>query len=289
MNDANSTGKSKTDALIRFIEERARLDAGAGSAANVDVGVDMGADANAYTIAEASADAETADFSDAITAIYAEAETDEGAYEDFELSVEAMAYENEDDEFSDENNKVRMELYDWMQCIVSAIVCGIFIFVFIGRTIGVEGNSMLQTLHWNDRVIMSGLFYTPKNGDIIIFRPPTEAFGSTPLVKRVIALEGQTIDINFETGEVFVDGFVVDEERYINEPTHSRLSFAGPVTVPEGHVFVMGDNRNHSSDSRDSRVGMVDTRYILGKVLFLLIPGEISPNQRDWRRIGMVS
>ena len=193
------------------------------------------------------------------------------------------------EEYSNEKNKTRMELYDWMQCIVSAIICGIFIFVFIGRTIGVEGNSMLKTLHWNDRVIMSGLFYSPKNGDIVIFRPPTEAFGDTPLVKRVIAVEGQTIDINFDTGEVFVDGVVIEEERYINEPTYSRMSFAGPSIVPKGHVFVMGDNRNHSSDSRDSRVGMVDTRYILGKVLFLLIPGEISSSTRDWSRIGFVS
>ena len=197
--------------------------------------------------------------------------------------------EDGDDEYSYTRNTVKMELYDWMQCIVSAVLCGIFIFVFIGRTIGVEGNSMRDTLHWNDRVVMSGLFYTPKNGDIVIFRPPTEAFGSTPLVKRIIAVEGQTIDINFDTGEVFIDGNVIDEERYIHEPTHSMLSFTGPVTVPKGHVFVMGDNRNHSSDSRDSRVGMVDTRYILGKVLFLLVPGGMDSSPRDWSRIGFVS
>ena len=199
------------------------------------------------------------------------------------------AGDDEEDEYSEENNRTKMELYDWMQCIVSAIICGIFIFVFIGRTIGVEGNSMLQTLHWNDRVIMSGLFYKPKNGDIVIFRPPSDAFGATPLVKRVIAVEGQTIDINFETGEVFVDGVVIDEAHYINEPTYSRMNFVGPLTVPDGHVFVMGDNRNYSSDSRDSRVGTVDTRYILGKVHFLLMPGEVDPNQRDWSRIGFVS
>ena len=194
-----------------------------------------------------------------------------------------------DDEFSDEKNKAKMELYDWMQCVVTAIVLGIFIFVFIGRTIGVEGISMMQTLHWNDRVIISGLFYTPKNGDIVIFRPPTEAFGDIPLVKRVIAIAGQTIDINFDTGEVFVNDKVLKEDHYINEKTTNRLNFAGPVTIPEGYVFVMGDNRNHSSDSRDSRVGLVDTRYIIGKVLFLFLPGADDNTPRDWNRVGLVN
>jgi len=185
------------------------------------------------------------------------------------------------------SDKVKMELYDWLQCIVSAVICGIFIFVFIGRTIGVEGDSMRETLHYYDRVIMTNLFYQPKNGDIIIFRSPSEAFNGTPLVKRVIAVGGQTIDIDFETGQVFVDGLELDEP-YINEPTNRRIDFRGPVMVPEDHVFVMGDNRNHSSDSRDSRVGMIDTRYILGKVLLLAVPGQDSETPRDWSRIGRV-
>jgi len=197
----------------------------------------------------------------------------------------------EDEDESDagrRSNKTRMELYDWLQCIVSAILCGIFIFVFIGRTIGVEGDSMRETLHWNDRVIMSDLFYTPKNGDIIVFRPQTDAFGGTPLVKRIIAMGGQTIDINFDTGDVTVDGKVLNEP-YIFEPTHNRLNFQGPLTIPDGYVFVMGDNRNHSSDSRDSRVGLVDTRDILGKVLFIAIPGVDEYTPRDWSRIGLVN
>ena len=205
---------------------------------------------------------------------------------DFTAENESLIDDENEIENDEKKDKSKMDVFDWIQCVVSAIVCGIFIFVFIGRTIGVEGNSMLQTLHWNDRVIMSSVFYTPKNGDIVIFRPPTDAFGSAPLVKRVIAVEGETVDINFETGEVFVNGVI---ERYVDEPTYSRLNFAGPVTVPMGHVFVLGDNRNHSSDSRDSRVGMVDSRYIIGKVLFLLIPGESDSGSRDWSRIGFVS
>ena len=181
-----------------------------------------------------------------------------------------------------------MELYDWLQCIVVAVIGGILIFVFIGRRVGVEGDSMLPTLHWYDMIIVSDLFYTPKNSDIIVFNPQSDTFNGNPLVKRVIAVEGQTIDIDFDTGEVFVDGIVIDEP-YIREMTSRRLDFDGPVTVPEGHVFVMGDNRNHSSDSRDSRISFVDTRYILGKVLFLLMPGGDDNNPRDWSRFGLVN
>jgi len=193
------------------------------------------------------------------------------------------------DEHEDEYevSKARMELYDWLQCIVSAIICGIFIFVFIGRTIGVDGRSMMSTLHDNDRVIMSNLLYTPNNGDIVVFHSPSDTFGGTPLVKRVIAIGGQTVDINFDTGEVFVDGVVLYEP-YINEPTRNRGSFQGPVTVPEGYVFVLGDNRNSSTDSRATEVGMVDVRYILGKVLLIAIPGVDDFNHRDWNRVGLV-
>ena len=193
----------------------------------------------------------------------------------------------EDAEPADDTAKLRMELYDWLQCIVFAVICGIFIFMFFGRTIGVEGDSMLKTLHSNDRIIMSNLFYSPKNGDIVVFRSPSDVFGGTPLVKRIIAVGGQSIDIDFNTGEVFLDGVVIDEP-YINELTRTKLNFQGEIVVPEGFVFVMGDNRNRSSDSRDTRVGLVDTRYILGKVLFIVIPGQDNYTPRDWSRIGMV-
>jgi len=188
--------------------------------------------------------------------------------------------ENEDKKAT----RVRMELYDWLQCVVTAIICGVLIFVFAGRTIGVDGRSMLQTLQHNDRVVISNLFYTPDNGDIVVFRSPSEQF-AFPLVKRVIATANQTVNIDFDAGSVFVDGIELDEP-YLSVLTSSRHDFNGPVTVPRGYVFVMGDNRNSSTDSRSNVVGLVDTRYILGKVLFVLIPGPDDSGIRDWNRFG---
>jgi len=184
-------------------------------------------------------------------------------------------------------SQMRLTIYDWLQCIVTAILLGVMLFIFVGRTIGVDGISMLNTLRHNDRVIVSNLFYTPANGDIIIFESPSERF-ENPLVKRVIAIEGQWVDLDFDTGEVIVDDVVIDEP-FIDVVMTVRHDFAGPVYVPEGYVFVLGDNRNNTVDSRCNSIGLVDTRYILGKVLFILMPGPDSDGQRDWSRVGTVS
>lgn len=184
--------------------------------------------------------------------------------------------------------KTRMEVYDWIQCFVTALVCGILIFIFVGRTIGIEGSSMVDTLRNKDRVVMHNLFYTPEKGDIIVFQSKTEErFHDVPLVKRVIATAGDTVDIDFTTGDVFINGRVIYEP-YIHTLTTASEGFEGPVTVPRGYVFVMGDNRNSSIDSRNSDVGLVDTRYILGRVIFLLIPGESDSQPRDWSRFGVI-
>lgn len=182
----------------------------------------------------------------------------------------------------------RMELFDWVSCIVTALIFGVLIFVFLGRTIGVDGRSMLQTLYHNDRVIMSNLMYTPGNGDIVVFQSASEMFHGTPLVKRVIAIEGQTIDICDDTGGVYIDGRALSEP-YIQSATTGRLDFDGPVTIPTGYVFVMGDNRLSSTDSREDVVGLVDTRQILGRVSFVLVPGADHAGNRDWSRFGFVS
>ncbi len=186
-------------------------------------------------------------------------------------------------------DSVFIELYDWIQCIVTAVLCCILVFVFCGRLISVDGSSMYPTLHDGDRVVTSNLFFEPEYGDVIILASDGFAanFDSRALVKRVIATENQTVDIDFNAGIVYVDGVALDEP-YINEPTYTKESVDFPVTVPEGCVFVMGDNRNASTDSRDTRVGMVDTRNIIGKAYFVAIPGNSQNDPRDWGRLGRI-
>ncbi|MDR2670459.1 MAG: signal peptidase I [Oscillospiraceae bacterium] len=170
------------------------------------------------------------------------------------------------------------ELYDWAHALVTSIIIVGLLFSFVARVIGVDGRSMEKTLFEDQKLIISKLLYTPKRGDIIVFTKKGihemlqgDQETDQPLVKRVIAVGGETVDINFETHQVFVDGALLDEP-YIYEPTAHRSDVVFPQTVPKGHVFVMGDNRNMSADSRTSQVGMVDNRYILGRVLLRVWP-----------------
>ena len=163
----------------------------------------------------------------------------------------------------------RAEVYDWIQCIIFALVFCVLLFVFAVRMVNVFGHSMVPTLEQSDKVVISNLFYHPKQGDVVVLRKQT--LMEEPIVKRIIATEGQTVDIDFDDGVVYVDGKALDEP-YVNEPVHDRENFEGKITVPKGCVFVMGDNRNASTDSRDARLGCVDTRYIMGRVYFTLFP-----------------
>lgn len=163
----------------------------------------------------------------------------------------------------------RGEVYEWIQCLVFALIFCVIVFVFFFRLVDVVGDSMNPTLENADKMLVSDLFYKPKQGDIVIFRK--DEYKPQALVKRVIATEGQTVEIDFNKGRVYVDGVLLDEP-YIAEPTINQIDFTGVQVVPEGCVFVMGDNRNESSDSRDSRIGMVDERLIIGKVLFTVFP-----------------
>ncbi len=173
------------------------------------------------------------------------------------------------------------ELFDWIQCIVFALIVCIIVFLFVGRTVGVVGGSMENTLQDGDRLIISKLFYTPDNGDIVVLRQPS--FREEPIVKRIIATEGQTVDIDFKKCVVMVDGKALDEpytKEYGNYKYLDPQDFDYEIVVPEGCVFVMGDNRNGSTDSRTESIGCVDTRNILGKVIFRISPLE---------KIGFVS
>ena len=160
-------------------------------------------------------------------------------------------------------------VYDWLESIVSAIVVCILLFLFAARVVTVDGASMNPTLYDRERVVISRIHSAPKQGDIVVFTQ--RSYGDDSLVKRVIATEGQTVEINFTKGIVTVDGEVLDEP-YIRELTHRELDMTGPVTVKEGCIFCMGDNRNESTDSRSSRIGQIDTRCVLGKVLFRIWP-----------------
>ena len=168
-----------------------------------------------------------------------------------------------------EESSLRRDIYDWMQCIVMAIIVCVLLFSFFVRLVDVVGISMNPTLEDGDKIIVSNLFYDPKPGDIIVFRK--DEYRVEPLVKRIIAVEGQTVDIDFDRGIVYVDGEPLDEP-YIAELTTDPIDFTGEITVPEGCVFVMGDNRNHSTDSRYSDIGCVDERCIMGKVYFTIYP-----------------
>ena len=181
------------------------------------------------------------------------------------------------------------DLYEWVQSLVGSVLVVVAIFTFVIRMMGVDGHSMLNTLQHGDRllVVNSMLYHDYKYGDIVILRK-NGVFDDDPIVKRVIAVEGQTVDIDFAEGFVYVDGEALEED-YIREPTYTAEGTEFPLTVPEGSIFVMGDNRNGSSDSRDYRLGTVDTRYVIGKAAFLIFPGpDYETEKRDFKRIGVI-
>ena len=189
-----------------------------------------------------------------------------------------------------EGNEVRDTIINYLHDLVW-LLCGIMlVLLLLARVVVVDGPSMNATLVDGDYLLlMSNVFYkNPKQGDIIVASKESFKDGE-PIIKRVIATEGQVVDIDFDAGIVYVDGEALDEP-YTNTPTNLEEGIQFPITVSEGCVFVMGDNRNSSKDSRNPEIGQIDCRQILGKAVFLIFPGndegEIS---RDLRRIGVVS
>lgn len=160
-------------------------------------------------------------------------------------------------------------LLEWYESIVFAMVFLVVLFTLFVRIAAVRGSSMEGTLQGGDRILLWGLGYTPQRGDIVVVDDAID-YGA-PLVKRVIALGGDTVDIDFETGDVLVNDEVLVEP-YILAPTKLYEGVDFPVTVPEGKVFLMGDNRMGSKDSRNPAIGFIDERDILGHAVFRIFP-----------------
>jgi len=161
------------------------------------------------------------------------------------------------------------EIYDWTESAVMAVIVVVLLFTFVGRTSVVSGKSMVPTFASGDMLLVSRLGFDSEPGDIVVATKPYSH--NEPIIKRIIATGGQTVDINFEEGTVYVNGEALDED-YTNTPTNRYYDMKFPLTVPEGYVFLLGDNRNGSYDSRAEEIGLVDERYIMGKVYFRIMP-----------------
>jgi signal peptidase I len=163
------------------------------------------------------------------------------------------------------------ELYQTLQSLVVIILVIIFLFTCVVRVTVVSGSSMENTLHGGDIVVTWSLGYSPKQGDIVVLTKTS--FQEESIIKRVIATEGQTVDIDYDTSTVYVDGVALDEP-YIKEYMWDIWGGNGldHVTVPDGCIYVMGDNRNNSSDSRRTDIGIVDTRCVIGRAVMVLFP-----------------
>lgn len=170
------------------------------------------------------------------------------------------------------------------------LLAGIMIvFLLVFRVIVVSGSSMFSTLVDGDYLLLlSNVFYhEPEQGDIVVISKETFDNGK-PIVKRVIATEGQSVDIDFANGIVYVDGIALEED-YINSPTTVDEGMDFPLTVSEGCIFVLGDNRGVSMDSRDPDIGLIDTREVLGKAIFLMYPGtHFGQVPQDFDRLGVI-
>ena len=169
-------------------------------------------------------------------------------------------------------DKLLINVYDMVSVLAVAVVTIMVLFTFVFRVVFVDGGSMLPTLNHGDMLVVSAYDSQPAYGQVVIVTQPN--WFDDPIVKRIIATENQVVDIDFDKGEVYVDGVLLNEP-YINNLTLNKQEVDFPVTVPEGHVFVMGDNRQGSTDSRSDKIGFIREEYILGVVKYKIL------NQKD--------
>ena len=172
--------------------------------------------------------------------------------------------------FKYNENKTAVFLFDFVKTIISVFSVMIIIFTFLVREISIEGDSMRDILHDKDKVVITDIFYTPNNNDIVVIDTPY--LKEKRIIKRVIATEGQTLSINYDTGEVCVDGIILDEEYIFSETDRPSREYKIPYIIPLDYNFVMGDNRSVSLDSRDSTIGLVPDKDVIGKAQFIFFP-----------------
>ncbi len=175
-----------------------------------------------------------------------------------------------DNETEEESIKLSQIIYDIAGTIFLAIILLFITMTFFARQVTVDGPSMKETLHDKDRLLVSCFDYVPKNGDIVIVTHGENL--DEPIVKRVIATAGQHLEINYANGEVSVDGKVLDEKYIVGTTIPVPNATVIPEVIPDGYVFVMGDNREHSLDSRSATVGLVPVENIIGKAFIRIYP-----------------
>lgn len=195
-----------------------------------------------------------------------------------ECESEELAVTEEESGTEKSDNR-KNEAMEWIKSIVFAIVIAFLLKNFVLTLAKVQGESMEPTLQNNDRMYVNRLMYTPEKGDVIIFKPASDP--KRPYIKRVIATEGDTVYIDFENGDVYVNDELLDEP-YIYEPTHlvgsyinsvaehGEYSRENPIVIEKDKIFVMGDNRNHSKDSRE--LGQVPVSEVIGHAVYRFWP-----------------
>lgn len=157
-------------------------------------------------------------------------------------------------------------IYEYVETVLFAMLLLVILFTFLFRVAGVKGGSMEPTLYTTERLLLTTHFYEPTHGDIVVINRYTE----DPLIKRVIGVAGDTIRIDAATGIVYCNGEAL-QEPYVSAATDPK-ELIGEITVPEGYIFVMGDNRPVSKDSRSAEIGLVDTESVVGKAVWRLWP-----------------